>query len=122
MQHPETHLVTKDNGPRPAGKPDQCFYCNHPLGSEHREDCVTRQRTVVVRYAIEVTICVPEDWDEGTINFHRNDSTWCADNLIEELQRCPADRCLCDVAKAEFVREATREDEERFGIPEQLEP
>ena len=122
MLHPETHLVTKDNGPRPAGKPGECFYCNQPLGSEHRKDCVSRRRTIVVRYSIEVTICVPEIWDEATINFHRNDSPWCADNVITELQRSPENRRLCDVTKAEFVREATREDEERFGIPEQLEP
>ena len=33
-------LVTPERGPRPAGRPDECFYCRRPLGAEHEPACV----------------------------------------------------------------------------------
>ena len=46
-----THIVTADDeGIRPAGKPDECFYCLRKVGELHRDDCVTV--TVVRRYKV----------------------------------------------------------------------
>ena len=42
-------LVLKDDdGIRPAGRPNQCFYCNQQVGKPHKQDCaclVTKERT-----------------------------------------------------------------------------
>ena len=119
MDHPETHLVTDDNGPRPAGEPSECFYCHQPVGEAHADDCVCRKRTVVVRATIDITVPVPESWDVDAIEFHRNESSWCAGNVVNDLNRCDRDEaqgCLCSVANFDYIREATVEDDAYFGL------
>lgn len=74
-----THWLVADYGVRPAGPPDRCFYCDMPMGQEHKEGCVIRQRTVVIRYQIDLVVAVPEDWNPDMINFRYNESTWCAE-------------------------------------------
>lgn len=106
MLKPETYLVTPDNGPRPAGPPDECFYCQTKLGGEHKPNCVLRLRTVVVRATIEYVITVPEFWSPDFINFHRNDSPWCSSNMIGELKQFDTYGCLCHVTTWEYLREA----------------
>jgi hypothetical protein len=121
MNHPETHRVTPENGPRPAGQPDECFYCHEAVGDDHKPTCVLRDRTVVMRYVFEVVIVVPEHWTKEDIEFHRNESTWCADNAVHvDLQRLAEGHCLCPNHTAEYVREATTEDEEGWQIAEML--
>lgn len=120
MIHPETHVVTPRNGPRPAGPSDQCFYCQQALGGEHKADCVLRRKTVVVRAIMEYTIDVPESWDKDNIEFHRNDSSWCKGNGLAEIaamkRRMDADEsgdadCGCSILRYEFVRDANETDE-----------
>lgn len=120
MIHPETHTVTTENGPRPAGPPDQCFYCQQALGQPHKADCVLRRKTVVVRAIMEYTIDVPESWDKDGIEFHRNDSSWCSGNGLAEIadmkDRLDADEsgttsCGCSILRYEFVRDADKVDE-----------
>lgn len=114
MLHPETHTVTPENGPRPAGKPDECFYCNKKLGQEHTSDCVCRTRTVLLRYTFDVVEAFPATWTPEEIESSRNESTWCASSAIETLQRIPG--CLCSHFKGQYIREATVNDEEAWGI------
>jgi hypothetical protein len=95
--------------------PSLRFYCHEPLGGDHRPNCVLLLRTVVVKMEVTVPICVPADWDEDQIEFWLNDSSWCADNMIqrlEELDEAKGDRapCLCNAFKGAFVREATADD------------
>lgn len=112
MIHQETHLVTESNGPRPGGPAGECLYCHREIGREHAEDCVCRRRSVVIRATIEYAVEVPENWDQYEIEFHRNDSSWCASNLIDDLRRLDlSEGCLCAVVKFEFVREATAQDD-----------
>lgn len=111
-----THWLVADHGIRPAGKPDRCFYCDAPLGRDHSDGCVIRSRTVVVRFHVDLVVDVPEDWDAEMINFRYNESSWCADNLAEDLSATvnrldDKGGCLCQFVEAEFVREATDEDE-----------
>jgi|ERR1700679_3151709 hypothetical protein len=116
MHHPETYFVTKTNGPRPAGRPDECFYCRLPVGSAHAEGCVLRKRTIVMIAEIEVLVEVDQLSAAGVIERGFNEGSWCADNLlgwIENAQR--ADKCLCDLAKVVFLREATETDEKRHS-------
>ena len=96
-----------------------CRYCGEPLGGEHKADCVCRQRTIIADFTFRVIRKVPEDWDESMINFHMNDSSWCLNNVIAELQAIidnmdEKNYCLCGVATGRYVREATSEDEELY--------
>jgi len=117
MLHPETHRVTAKHGPRPAGSSYKCFYCDQGFASDHKADCVLRQRTVLVRATIEYAIAVPEDWSSDMVEFHRNDSSWCCGNMIGELEAINESHgCLCNVVKFEFVREATADDEDRSWV------
>ena len=105
-------------GVRPAGKPDRCFYCGALLGEQHKHDCVIRDQTVVVKMVAELVIVRPESWSPSDIEFHLNDSSWCASNIIHELgERYDNDeRCLCPFVEFTYVREATAEDEEAHGL------
>ena len=93
---------------RPARLDGTCFYCHVPMGGEHEKGCVIRQRTVDVELTVRFPISVPEDWDEESINFHRNESTWCADNIIPELER-EGKRvgCLCRATTIRYLGESS---------------
>lgn len=105
-----TYKVTEENGPRPAGAPDRCFYCDRSLGEEHKEDCVLRMQTVRVLYTIEIVEAVPEYWDQEMLEFHRNDSSWCASNLLTVLEGVKAAHgCLCAYVTAEYLGESDSE-------------
>lgn len=100
---------------RPAGKPDECFYCKAKIGDDHKQGCVIRSRTVMVRVSFDLIREVPEDWDQTMIEFHMNESSSCKDNLIDEIEK-QAGRigCSCGFGNGEFLREATAEDEEEY--------
>lgn len=101
----------------PAGKPDECFYCQRPFGEAHGDECVIPQRTVVLRYTVTVVQSVPSNWTPHDIEFHRNESSWCADNLVGDLEgRNREGRCLCNQVSAEFIREASADDEQAMGF------
>ena len=115
--------MKRDNWPvgdyaiRPMGKPDTCFYCGAKIGEEHNQGCVIRERTIKVRMTLEFVVDVPEHWNEDTINFRYNESSWCASNILNKLQyRDENFRCLCDCATFEYIGEATEEDEEDWGV------
>ena len=103
---------------RPAGEPDKCFYCGEKVGSQHKTDCVIRRKTVVVDFTIRAVQTVPELWEPCDVEFFYNEGSWCADNLITELNRRKEElpnRCLCNFTEAKYVREADEKDEEDYG-------
>lgn len=105
-----------DHGIRPAGPPDRCFYCNAAKGDQHRAGCVIRSRTVTIRTVVDHVVDIPEDWERGTIDFSFNESSSCADNVIERLGELvmrlnEKSSCTCDLVRVEYLREATEEDE-----------
>ena len=111
-----THWLVADYGIRPAGPPDRCFYCDAQMGQEHVEGCVIRERTVVVRFHVDLVMGVPETWDGERIRSFHNSGTWCANNLAREMADAisrmdKSDGCLCPAVTVEFLREATEEDE-----------
>lgn len=125
MRHPETHAITARHGPRPAGPPDRCFYCDGPVGAQHARDCVMRQRTVVVRMTVEYVVEVPENLPPDMIEFMRNEGSWCATNALDELQPNEEEDpegncCLCHTTAFEYVREATPEDEKSIWFDKRL--
>ena len=101
---------------RPASNPNECFYCHAKMGEQHKEGCVIRKRTINVDFTVHMVISVPEDWEEGQINWHYNHGAWCASNLLNMLaHREDSDMCLCNITEAKYIGEATEEDEERYG-------
>lgn len=111
----ELPLVTKDDdGIRPAGKPDECFYCGAKVGEHHHYDCVTVTKTVKVKATVEYEIEVPLFWKKDNIEFHYNDGTWCADNIVNDLDNYIAKlnekgECLCPYCKIEVLDDVAKD-------------
>jgi hypothetical protein len=94
-------VATNDDGIRPAGEPDQCFYCQERVGSEHKRDCVIVTKKVRVRFTVELDVDIPHCWDRGLVEFQYNDSKWCARNLADLIDE---NGCICDTTNCEFIR------------------
>ena len=91
---------------RPANPTPVCFYCDQPVGDKHKKECVLIHKKVVVKATIEYEIEVPNFWTAEDIEFHRNESSWCSNNIIEELEDTRRKLgCLCECIEFEFVRE-----------------
>lgn len=105
----EFPLVSKnDDGIRPAGPPDTCFYCHRKVGEHHQFNCVTVSKRVRVRYSYELEIDIPWFWEADNFEFHRNDGSWCADNSFNELNAQSeiieaSGECWCNRFQAEFI-------------------
>lgn len=83
-----------------------CFYCGEPEGKPHKFKCVCNTRTIKVRYSWETEREVPAFWEDHTIDYHMNESSWCADNALEELIKKYADDhgpCSCGAFSAEIL-------------------
>lgn len=120
----------KDDGIRPAGRPDECFYCRQKVGEPHGQKCVIVTKLVEMRVTAKLPdggehrglwqFREPHSWDVSMSEFHKNDSSWCAGNLLNQreagsvtwegpapwdaLAALGVDRCLCNVLSFEFVR------------------
>ena len=111
--------LVRESDQRPARMDGTCFYCQVPIGSEHRYQCVLLQRKVKLRYSFEIEVEVPHAWDPHGIWFHRNEGSWCADNALDELKRLteipegeecsPSGGCLCNIFKCEVMEFPTAE-------------
>ena len=61
-------------------------------------------KSVKIRVVLEVPHEVPEDWGADEINFHLNESSWCANSILPELERLSqSEGCLCAFFKGEYV-------------------
>lgn len=97
-------VAVNDDGIRPAGRPDRCFYCQQRVGMPHTRTCVVILKRIRVRYIFTVEIDVPHSWDKDTVEFHRNESSWCGDNALDDIdQFVPVGACLCPFMACEFV-------------------
>lgn len=57
-----------------------------------------------IRFVIDLHMDFPEDWDNDMIWFHLNESSWCADNLIDLLkEHSKKNGCICDICNAEVM-------------------
>lgn len=117
-------VIENDDGLRPAGPPDECFYCQQKIGQPHGRECVVVLKdielevlcgdVVVGRYARDV----PYFWDLANIDFYFNHGSWCADNCLDEVdwQDTPAaeevrkrikdlgDECCCGLLAFRYTR------------------
>lgn len=94
---------------RPAGNgARRCFYCHSAIGSPHKEDCVTIRREWRVRVTFEIDLDMPASWDREMVDFHLHESSWCASNIANEIERLDAKNkpCLCRTFSAELVAES----------------
>lgn len=109
-------VLPNDDGIRPAGPRDACLYCGQKIGQRHGSDCVCITKKVKVRYTYEIEIEVPHAWTKEDIERHRNESSWCADNSLDEIEafheslgettELPGGTmgpCLCDYFSCEYV-------------------
>lgn len=91
---------------RPASDARRCFYCQKPIGSMHGPDCVlVKQKIKVeVNLTIAIEMELPADWDAAGIDFHLNDSSWCASNAVPEIiEALNGASCLCHDAGFTFI-------------------
>ena len=102
----------KPEDERPAQPDGRCFHCGRPVGQHHRDACVVPEQTVIVQFTYTALLKVPACWKGHDIDFYYNESSWCASSMIgileEEEKR---GSCACRWTSAEFVREATPQDE-----------
>lgn len=93
-------VLETDYGIRPAGRPDECFYCHQKIGARHLETCVTISKRVRVRVTLEYEMSEPFSWSDEDIEHHLNDSSWCASNVVRHLSEYvdsleANEQCLC---------------------------
>lgn len=96
-------VAPNDDGVRPGGLADRCFYCNQKIGDPHNLDCVIVHKRVRLRYTFEVEVEVPHYWTEADTLHHRNDSTWCANNAFADIDANSPGGCPCPIFKCEWV-------------------
>lgn len=83
-------VLPDDCGIRPAGKPDECFYCHQKVGSPHSPKCVVivRDSTYEVYLHDQLvgtwTRYDPAGWSKEDCEFHKNDSSWCSSNAFND--------------------------------------
>jgi hypothetical protein len=61
---PDFPLVDpRDDGIRPAGAPDECFYCKQKVGTPHLYECTAVSQKVRIRATFEIDVTMPYHWN-----------------------------------------------------------
>ena len=103
----EEFIVT-EKAMRPASSARRCFYCNQDIGQPHKEDCVMIAKKVKVRAIIEYEVEVPSTWEKENVEFQRNEGSWCASNMIGELEELDEEKgCLCPDVEFEYLEDTS---------------
>lgn len=58
-----------------------------------------------VRLIVEYEVEYPPEFDAYDVDFHRNESSWCADNALKELKAIVdgSSSCLCSMCEFEVI-------------------
>lgn len=58
-----------------------------------------------IRITIDLPMDFPADWDNEMIEFHLNESSYCCNNLIDELQKYNRKYgcCICSITECKVV-------------------
>lgn len=60
----------------------------------------------IIELTIKLPMDFPEDWDDDMIEFHLNESSWCMDNIIDELQKySEANGCICNICEGRVIKD-----------------
>lgn len=82
---------------RPASDKKRCFYCKENIGDVHKDDCVLIRKKVKLKMVFEFEDKVPSYWDDHLVDFHYNDSSWCANNITDIIDNISEkDGCICN--------------------------
>jgi len=67
-------------------------------------------KKVKVKAIIEYEIEVPDFYTKEDVEFQRNDGTWCASNMLQELTKLIKEEdCICQRVKYEYIGESDHE-------------
>lgn len=105
-----SNFIVTTAAARPAGPPDECFYCYQKVGTPHKSECVLVCKKIKIRMIVEYEAERPASWDKHQIEFHYNDSSWCAGNALQELKTYTEkanNTCLCNEAHFEYVEDVS---------------
>lgn len=57
-----------------------------------------------IRITIDLPMYFPEDWDNELIEFQLNESSYCCDNLIDELYKYSEENgCICMITECKVI-------------------
>ena len=120
-------VAENDDGIRSEGR---CFYCRACVGFPHGMRCVRVKKRVEMRVRAVLSSGIftglwqfdePHYWGREETEFHKNESSWCAGNIVDERDTGTvtwdtgdpwselasihdAAGCLCSVLSFEFAR------------------
>lgn len=113
----------RDGGIRPAGGPNECFYCRRKIGQPHESSCIMVTKRVLLRVATlneKITgsweLDTPHSFEPEVIERMRNEGSWCQNNIfsydvvwdqrgaLKKLEAMSEDGCLCGKLRFTFVR------------------
>ena len=58
----------------------------------------------LVEITIKLPMNFPVDWSDEDINFFLNDSSWCFDNIIRELENYSKENgCICNICEGKVL-------------------
>ena len=58
----------------------------------------------IIRITIDLPMKFSTDWDDNLIEFHLNESSWCFDNLIDQLEQYSEEHgCICKICSAKVL-------------------
>jgi hypothetical protein len=116
-------LTVNDNGVRPAGKPDECFYCHEKVGN-HKNDCVCVEKAIIIELKVKLIVTVPNYWNTSNIEFKYNGSSHCLGNEIKQLfqenEKIESECFTCHRSSVEFIGDASIEDIKRLSNSDEL--
>lgn len=62
------------------------------------------EKEKTIRITIDLPMKFPKDWDDKMIEFHLNESSWCFDNLIDQLEQYSLKHgCICSICEARVL-------------------
>jgi hypothetical protein len=97
-------IAPDDDGIRPAGPGNACFYCRRKIGERHSTTCVTWVRAVKIRAIVEFDSDEPVSFTKRDIEERYNEGSFCASTILGwmEAMADESDRgCLCGIVRFE---------------------
>ena len=94
-------VLPNDDGIRPAGDKDKCFYCQQRVGRLHKKDCVI----VTKKWRLKVTFTIEKDypfiWDKHSVEFSLNESSSCSNNILNDIiAEASRNGCACSFCES----------------------
>lgn len=57
-----------------------------------------------IRIIIDLPMNFPEEWNNDMIEFYLNESSYCCDNLIDELNKySKKEGCICSITECKVI-------------------